>query len=157
MERDLANAGWGLLIGSTILFLVIVLAARQYGFGILLGAALGGALGLSFALKIPSNPARAGYVFAKLPKQLSPYERELQAQLIGRRRRDLTVWIIAPYLLVLAACGVWAAAGGQEVDLGGQVSFGLLSAGQTAALAWATQYLQVLRALRHDDAEHRSG
>lgn len=156
MTDDLANAGWGLLLGSMVLLSGVVLSAVQYGSGILLGAAFGGAVGLGFALKFPSNPARAGYVFARLPKQLSTYEQQLRGELLRRRRRALVAWIVAPYLLGLLIWGTWGWRTGPVIDIGGQASSALISAIQMASLAWSIQYLQVLSALRRDRDQHRN-
>lgn len=115
-----------------------------------------GALGLAFALKFPGNPARAGYVFVKLSKQLSPYEQELRGEMMGRRSPHLIVLLVAPYLLALASFGVWGMYTGPSIDLGSQVLSAFISAVQATSMIRAIQYLQVLRALRGADRDRAS-
>ena len=155
MRSDLANAGWGLLVGSTILLGVVALFGIQYGWGILLGSAVGGALGLGFAIRFPGNPAGVGYVFARLPRQLSPYEERLRTQLVSRRRQGQVVLIGVAYLAGFAAFGAWGAQAQPGIDVGTQATSGFVGACQAASLAWAIQYLQVLRALSRDDRDDR--
>lgn len=141
---ELANAGFGLLLVDVIILGVLALLIDKVGVGLVPAMVIGGIPGLCLALWRPGNPSRLGYRFARMPRDLSRVERELQATMVRLRKRWVMVLASLPYFIGLAF--YWLNSDGPPAlaPVDDALFAGFLSALHALSLAWAVQYLQVL-------------
>lgn len=148
LRSTVLNAALGFLLMAVLMAAVLLLMVLQRGVQVIGVSIVGGLAGLWISLSKPGNLSRLGYRFARLPRELSPYEQQSDVLIRKLRRRWVMGAASAPYFLVLVAYGVVNGPLTLPQRFGEGVVIALFSGVGVASIAWCAQWLDLLRSLQ---------